>query len=62
MKRRSARGAIIAVLLLGLLIFGFVYYAWNTTTAIFQPVAAAGQGKDVPVQIQKGETTAQHCR
>ncbi|HEY6407691.1 MAG TPA: endolytic transglycosylase MltG, partial [Ktedonobacteraceae bacterium] len=59
MKRRSARGAIIAVLLLGLLIFGFVYYAWNTTTAIFQPVAAAGQGKDVPVQIQKGETTAQ---
>src|SRR2546427_1443133 len=59
MKRRSTRGAIIAVLLLGLLIFGIVYYAWNTTTAIFQPVAAAGQGKDIPIEIQKGETTAQ---
>ncbi|HLZ80609.1 MAG TPA: endolytic transglycosylase MltG [Ktedonobacteraceae bacterium] len=59
MKRRSARGAIIAVLLLGLLIFGLVFYAWNTVTAIFQPVDAAGHGKDVPIEIRKGETTAQ---
>src|SRR6266699_2454583 len=57
MKRRSARGAIIAVLLLGLLIFGIVYYAWNTVTSIFQPVDAAGQGR--VIQIHKGESTAQ---
>src|SRR2546423_15073355 len=59
MKRRSARSAIIAVLLLGLLIFGIVYYAWNTVTSIFQPVDAAGQGRVIPIQIQKGESTAQ---
>src|SRR5205807_1288907 len=59
MKRRSTRGAIIAVLLLGLLIFGIVYYAWNTVTSIFQPVDAAGQGRVIPIQIRKGESTAQ---
>src|SRR5881398_934962 len=59
MKRRSARGAIIAVLLLGLLIFGIVYYAWNTVTSIFQPVDATGQGRVIPIQIHKGESTAQ---
>src|SRR2546423_3822807 len=59
MKRRSARSAIIAVLLLGLLIFGIVYYAWNTVTSIFQPVDAAGQGRVIPIQIRKGESTAQ---
>jgi UPF0755 protein len=59
MKRRSARGATIAVLLLGLLIFGLVFYTWNTAASIFQPVDAAGQGKTIPIQIQKGETTAQ---
>src|SRR2546430_16724710 len=59
MKRRSTRGALIAVLLLGLLIFGIVYYAWNTVTSIFQPVDAAGQGRVIPIQIQKGESTAQ---
>ena len=59
MKRRSARGATIAVLLLGLLIFGLVFYTWNTAASIFQPVDAAGQGKTIPIQIQKGETAAQ---
>src|SRR2546429_4990342 len=59
MKRRSTRGAIIAVLLLGLLIFGIVYYAWNTVTSIFQPVDAAGQGRVIAIQIRKGESTAQ---
>src|SRR5256886_5057738 len=59
MKRRSTRGAIIAVLLLGLLIFGIVYYAWNTVTSIFQPVDATGQGRVIPIQIHKGESTAQ---
>ncbi len=59
MKRRRARGAIIAVLLLGLLIFSLVYYTWNTAAAIFQPVDAAGQGRDIIIQIRKGETAAQ---
>jgi UPF0755 protein len=59
MKRRSARGATIAVLLLGLLIFGLVFYTWNTAASIFQPVDATGQGKTIPIQIQKGETAAQ---
>ena len=57
MKRRSARGAIIAVLLLGFLIFGLVYFAWNTAAAIFQPVDAPGQGRDIPIQIHTDETT-----
>ncbi len=59
MKRRNARGATIAVLLLGLLIFGLVFYTWNTAASIFQPVDAAGQGKTIPIQIQRGETAAQ---
>lgn len=59
MKRRSARGSIIAVLLLGLLIFGLVYYTWSTAAAIFQPVDASGQGRDIRIQIHKGETAAQ---
>ena len=57
MKRRSARGAIIAVLLLGFLIFGLVYFAWNTAAAIFQPVDAPRQGRDIPIQIHTNETT-----
>jgi len=59
MKRRGARGAIIAVLLVGLLIFGVVYFAWNTATSIFQPVDSSGQGRTIPIQIQKGESAAQ---
>lgn len=58
MRGRSARSAIIAVLLLGLVIFGSVYYAWHTATDIFQPVSS-GPGKVIPIQITKGESTAQ---
>src|SRR5437764_8802535 len=59
MKRRGARGAIVAVLLLGLLVFGVVYFAWNTATSIFQPVDSSGQGRTIPIQIHKGESAAQ---
>lgn len=59
MRGRSARVAIIAVFLLGILIFGGVYYAWNTATDIFQPVSPAGEGRVIPIQIRSGETTAQ---
>src|SRR6266496_3730417 len=59
MRGRSARAAIIAVFLLGIVIFGGVYYAWNTATDIFQPVSPAGEGRVIPIQIKPGETTAQ---
>ncbi|MFL5706338.1 MAG: endolytic transglycosylase MltG, partial [Ktedonobacteraceae bacterium] len=58
MKKRTARGSIIAVFLLGILIFGGVFYLWNTATQIFQPVDT-GPGRVVPVQIRPGETTAE---
>jgi UPF0755 protein len=60
MKRRSgSRAAIISVLLLGILIFGGAYYAWNTVIAIFEPVSPAGAGRNIPLVITQGETTAQ---
>ena len=59
MRSRGSRSAIIAVLLLGALIFGGVYYAWNTASDIFQPVAPDGSGKTIRIVIQPGETTAQ---
>ena len=55
MKKRGQRGAIIAVLLLGLLIFGGVYFAWTTVTDIFQPVNT-DQGKTVVIVVQHGDT------
>jgi len=58
MKRRGSRAAIIAVLLLGILIFGVVYFAWTTVTDVFQPVDS-GQGKTIPLVIQNGESTTQ---
>jgi UPF0755 protein len=58
MKKRGPRGAIIAVFLLGLLIFGGVYFAWTTVTDIFQPVSA-DQGKTIAVVVQNGDTTLQ---
>src|SRR5438445_6816909 len=58
MKKRGQRGAIIAVLLLGLLIFGGVYFAWTTVTDIFQPVNT-DQGKTVAIVLQSGDTALQ---
>jgi UPF0755 protein len=59
MRGRRARGAIIAVVIIGAIIFGGVYYAWNTATDIFQPVTASGTGRVIPIRILPGETTAQ---
>ena len=59
MRKAGPRIAIISVLLLGLVIFGGVYYLWNTATDIFQPVDPAGTGKNIAVEISPGETTAQ---
>jgi UPF0755 protein len=59
-KRRRPRGriAIFAIFLLGLLIFGAVYFSWSTVTDVFQPVST-NQGKTITVVIQSGETTLQ---
>ena len=57
MRRPRARVAIISVLLVGIIIFGVVLYAWNTTSDIFQPVA--GPLKSAPITIRPGETTAE---
>lgn len=59
MKSAGSRIAIISVLLLGLLVFGGVFYAWTTVTNIFQPVDPAGAGKVVHFEISTGESTAQ---
>jgi UPF0755 protein len=58
MKRRGSRVAIISVFLLGLLIFGGVYFAWTTVTDVFQPVNANDNNKTMFV-IQNGETGTQ---
>jgi len=59
MKRRSSHRGIVAVLIIGLLVFGLSYFAYNTAVAIFQPVDAVGQGHVVPIRITQGETAAQ---
>ena len=58
MKKRGQRGAIVAVLLLGLLIFGGVYFSWTMVTDIFQPVNT-DQGKTVAIVVQSGDTGLQ---
>ncbi len=59
MSKPRSRVAIISVLLLAIIIFGLVYYAWNTTTDIFQAVNANAQGTKITFEISQGETTAQ---
>lgn len=59
MRKPRSRAAIISVLLLALITFGLVYYAWNTTTDIFQAANANEKGTTIPFEITQGETTAQ---
>ena len=59
MKRQGSRAAIISVLVVGAIIFGLVYFAWNTGSSIFQPVSTSGQGATIHLVIQSGETTQQ---
>jgi UPF0755 protein len=58
MRTRGSRFAIFSVLLVGLVIFGTVYFIWNTATDIFQPVSS-GAGKTIPIRIYTGESTTQ---
>src|SRR5438876_489649 len=59
MRKPRSRAAIISVLLLALITFGLVYYAWNTTTDIFQAANTNERGTTIPFEITQGETTAQ---
>src|SRR6266567_5156264 len=59
MRGRNVRAAIIAVFLLGILVFAGVYYAWTIVTDIFQPVSSPEAGRTIPIAIKNGETTAQ---
>jgi UPF0755 protein len=58
MKKRGQRGAIVAVLLLGLLIFAGVYFSWTMVTEIFQPVDT-DQVKTVAIVVQSGDDARQ---
>ncbi len=57
MSKRGSRGAIISVFLLGALIFGGVYFAWNTFNDVFKPVTTSGPGRTVSIVIRSGETS-----
>jgi UPF0755 protein len=57
MKKRG-RGAIIAVFLVAIVIFGVIYEAWNTVTTVFEPPSTS-QNHPVTLTIQSGESTTQ---
>jgi UPF0755 protein len=57
MKRSKSRAAILSIILVGLLIFGGVVFAWNTATDIFNPVS--NSTTPIPLEIHPGESTAQ---
>jgi UPF0755 protein len=56
--RKRGRGAMIAVFLVALVIFGLVYGVWSTITTIFEP-PATNSTQSVPLVIQSGESTQQ---
>jgi UPF0755 protein len=58
-KRRNPRLSIVAVVVVGTLIFLGVFSLWNTGTQVFEPVSPPGSGRTIPIQIRPGETTAQ---
>lgn len=58
MSKPRSRVAVISVLLLGIIIFLSVYYAYNTTTAVFQ-AANPNNTAQVALTITPGESTAQ---
>src|SRR5579859_6694299 len=55
--RKRGRGAIIAVFLVAIVIFGLIYEAWNTVTTVFEP--PTGQAHAITLTIKSGETTTQ---
>jgi UPF0755 protein len=57
MKRPKSRAAIISILLVWLIMFGLVVFAWNTTFDLFSP--AGSSNTHMSLEIRPGETTAQ---
>jgi UPF0755 protein len=58
MMRKRGRGAMIAVFLTALVIFGVIYGAWSTIATAFEPPAATHAGP-ITLVVKEGETTAQ---
>ncbi len=57
MKRPRPLGALLSVLIVGLLIFGGVVFTWNTAVDLFSP--AGSSTTPISIEIRPGETTAQ---
>lgn len=58
MMRKRGRGAIIAVCLVSLVVFGVIYGTWSTLLTVFTPPAVTHKGQ-ITLVIRDGETTAQ---
>lgn len=56
--RKRGRGAMIAVFLVAIVIFGVIYGAWTTVSSVFEPPAPT-QAQAILLNIQQGETTQQ---
>lgn len=55
---KRGRGAIIAVFLMALVLFGLIYGAWSTIATVFEPPAVTHPGP-ITLVVKEGETTAQ---
>ncbi|HEX7735256.1 MAG TPA: endolytic transglycosylase MltG [Ktedonobacteraceae bacterium] len=58
MMRKRGRGAIIAVFLVAIVVFGVIWESWNLVSTAFEPPAAT-QAQAVPLTIQPGESASQ---
>src|SRR5260370_1155542 len=56
MMKKRGHGAMIAVFLVTIVIFGVTYGAWTTVTTVFAPPALT-QTTQISLVIQSGETT-----
>src|SRR5258708_9404321 len=54
--KKSGRGALIAIFLVALVVFGLIYGAWTTITTVFSPPAAT-QTNQISMVIARGENT-----
>lgn len=57
MKRPKSRAAIISTLLVGLIIFSLVVFAWNAAIDLFSPVG--GSSTSISIEVQPHEPAAQ---
>lgn len=57
MRRKRGRGAIIAVFVIAVIVFGVIWEAWSTFTDVFLP--PSNTSKQITLVIQEGENTQQ---